>query len=343
MDNRFRKRKGDYERYYDSYNYGGYNYRRSSQTMGTTSRSLTYNNSKLPLLCRPVGPYDYEAREQEVESLFYSYCVREEEKFQLVLTSLPYELKVWWDSKCETNSFFASELLCLQNFGDSSEGEDGKLAYMSMNYDFEVMNNASIESIVVGFELDVSFEGFQVGANMVQAIQDWLISKSAFEKGSLYGFTSFNKKFIKDLSTIASLLVDVPEKISNHDVVNANNKKLGMKRLVFDPGGLGADLSTNLFKGGADDINRKRQEPMDVTLGPTTRTQKKKLKILEANEVNGMVVYMKKALKNKFGDQGKATLVGQGHPTVDGRPAPAVAGRLLPVESLEFTHLPPMG
>ncbi|KAI5682066.1 hypothetical protein M9H77_03294 [Catharanthus roseus] len=26
---------------------------------------------------------------------------REEEKFQLVLKSLPYEVKVWWNSKCE--------------------------------------------------------------------------------------------------------------------------------------------------------------------------------------------------------------------------------------------------
>ncbi|KAI5648296.1 hypothetical protein M9H77_34301 [Catharanthus roseus] len=89
MDERFNKRKGDYEGYYDSYNYGGYNYRRSSQTLGTTSRPLSYINLKLPLLCGTLGPYDYEAWEQKVELLFYSYCVRKEEKFQL------------WDSKCE--------------------------------------------------------------------------------------------------------------------------------------------------------------------------------------------------------------------------------------------------
>ncbi|KAI5676873.1 hypothetical protein M9H77_07823 [Catharanthus roseus] len=41
------------------------------------------------------------AWEQKIESLFYSYCLREEEKFQLVLKYLPYEVKVWWDSKCE--------------------------------------------------------------------------------------------------------------------------------------------------------------------------------------------------------------------------------------------------
>ncbi|KAI5653014.1 hypothetical protein M9H77_30201 [Catharanthus roseus] len=31
MDERFHKRRDDYEGYYDSYNYGGYNYRRISQ------------------------------------------------------------------------------------------------------------------------------------------------------------------------------------------------------------------------------------------------------------------------------------------------------------------------
>ncbi|KAI5652915.1 hypothetical protein M9H77_30102 [Catharanthus roseus] len=99
---------------------------------------------------------------------------------------------------------------------------------------------------------------------MVQAIKDWLISKSAFEEGSFYGFTSFYKKFIKDLSTIASLLIDVLEKKTgvtwqishalrldgktnlklikyihskNHDVVHANNKKFGMQHFVFDPRG----------------------------------------------------------------------------------------------------------
>ncbi|KAI5663859.1 hypothetical protein M9H77_23182 [Catharanthus roseus] len=74
---------------------------RSSQTLGTASRPLSYNNLKLPLSCGNFGPYDYEAWEQKVESLFYSYCVKEEEKFQLVLKSLSYEVNVWRDIKCE--------------------------------------------------------------------------------------------------------------------------------------------------------------------------------------------------------------------------------------------------
>ncbi|KAI5663390.1 hypothetical protein M9H77_22713 [Catharanthus roseus] len=36
-------------------------------------------------LCRTFGPCDYEAWEQKVESLFYSYGLREEGKFQLGL------------------------------------------------------------------------------------------------------------------------------------------------------------------------------------------------------------------------------------------------------------------
>ncbi|KAI5666843.1 hypothetical protein M9H77_16696 [Catharanthus roseus] len=50
MDERFHKRRTDHKGYYDSYNDGGYNYRRSSQTLETTSRPLSYKNLKLPLL-----------------------------------------------------------------------------------------------------------------------------------------------------------------------------------------------------------------------------------------------------------------------------------------------------
>ncbi|KAI5666856.1 hypothetical protein M9H77_16709 [Catharanthus roseus] len=61
--------------------------------------------------------------------------------------------------------------------------------------------------------LSSEFSRSQVGENMVQVIQDWLISKSPFEEETLYGFTSRNKKFIKDLSTIASHLGDVAKKM----------------------------------------------------------------------------------------------------------------------------------
>ncbi|KAI5663385.1 hypothetical protein M9H77_22708 [Catharanthus roseus] len=74
MDERFHKRKGDYEGYYESYNHVGYNYRRISQALGTTSRPLSYNNLKLPLSCGTFSPYDYEVWKQKAESLFYFYC-----------------------------------------------------------------------------------------------------------------------------------------------------------------------------------------------------------------------------------------------------------------------------
>ncbi|KAI5667366.1 hypothetical protein M9H77_17219 [Catharanthus roseus] len=102
VDERFHKRRDDCEGYNENYNYGGYNYRRSSQTLGTISRHLSCNKLKLLLLRGTFGPYDYEAWEQKVESLFYSYCVKEEEKFKLVLKSLSYEVNVWWDCKCES-------------------------------------------------------------------------------------------------------------------------------------------------------------------------------------------------------------------------------------------------
>ncbi|KAI5682380.1 hypothetical protein M9H77_03608 [Catharanthus roseus] len=61
-----------YNEYNDSYSYGGYNCRRSSQTSGTISTPLSYKNLKLPPFWDNFDPYNYEAWEQEVESLFYS-------------------------------------------------------------------------------------------------------------------------------------------------------------------------------------------------------------------------------------------------------------------------------
>ncbi|KAI5682525.1 hypothetical protein M9H77_03753 [Catharanthus roseus] len=46
-----------------------------SQNLGTTSRLLSYNNLKLPLMSGTFGSHDYEPWEKKVESLFYSYSV----------------------------------------------------------------------------------------------------------------------------------------------------------------------------------------------------------------------------------------------------------------------------
>ncbi|KAI5652886.1 hypothetical protein M9H77_30073 [Catharanthus roseus] len=88
------RNEGNYEAYYETNSYGGYSCGRNSQTLGTTSRHLSYNNLKLPLLWNTFCPYEYEAWEQNVELLFYSYGVREEEKFLLALKSLSYEVNV---------------------------------------------------------------------------------------------------------------------------------------------------------------------------------------------------------------------------------------------------------
>ncbi|KAI5653447.1 hypothetical protein M9H77_30635 [Catharanthus roseus] len=81
IDKRFHKRRDDYGEYYDSYNYGGYNSGRNFQTLETISKPLSYNKFKLPRSCGTFGPYDYEAWEQKVESLFYIYRRRKAEKF----------------------------------------------------------------------------------------------------------------------------------------------------------------------------------------------------------------------------------------------------------------------
>ncbi|KAI5681846.1 hypothetical protein M9H77_03074 [Catharanthus roseus] len=75
------------------------------------------------------------------------------------------------------------------------------------NYEFCVENYTFLGYVV-------SFQGFQVGAIMVPAIKDWFTSKSAFEGRSFHGFPSIYKKFIKDFHTIASLLVEVPKKMT---------------------------------------------------------------------------------------------------------------------------------
>ncbi|KAI5668798.1 hypothetical protein M9H77_18651 [Catharanthus roseus] len=82
-----------------------------------------------------------------------------------------------------------------------------------------------------------------------------------------------------------------------------------------------------------------RQAPMDVKLRPLARALAKKLKIHEANEADGMVAFMEKALKYNlegFEDQGKASkFIDKEHPTVNGSLAPAVTSRLLPAYHLE--------
>ncbi|KAI5666814.1 hypothetical protein M9H77_16667 [Catharanthus roseus] len=67
-----------------------------------------------------------------------------------------------------------------------------------------------IENVtLLGYAL--SFQGCQVGATKVQEIQDWLISKSAFEEESFHGFTILYKEFNKDLGILDSIFLDLPK------------------------------------------------------------------------------------------------------------------------------------
>ncbi|KAI5676035.1 hypothetical protein M9H77_06985 [Catharanthus roseus] len=222
------------------------------------------------------------------------------------------------------------------------------------NYDFWVENGTFLGVL--------SFQGFQVGEIMEEAIRDWFISKIAFEEESFHGFTSFYKKFIKDSCTIASRLMDVskkktifPWKLCLLLVEIASNQAYYSPILYssfevdfcdnllmsFDLTPLFVDhalslakvkkmefvkLRTNIFKGGVEDINRESEEPKDLLNGLSTSMRLKKLKALVDN---GMIVYMTEALKSKvdeFEDQGKHSKT---YPTIDGRVALTVAGRLL--------------
>ncbi|KAI5672206.1 hypothetical protein M9H77_12570 [Catharanthus roseus] len=83
MDERFHKRKGDYGKYYDSYNYEGYNCGRSSQTLGTTSRPLSHKNLKF-LFC--------------VELLVHMIMKHGSYKGNNYSIHM---LNVWWNCNCE--------------------------------------------------------------------------------------------------------------------------------------------------------------------------------------------------------------------------------------------------
>ncbi|KAI5668809.1 hypothetical protein M9H77_18662 [Catharanthus roseus] len=57
-------------------------------------------------------------------------------------------------------------------------------------------------------------EAFEQVCKDFVSIQDWFTPKSAFQEESFHGFTSFYKKFIKDLSTIASSLIVASKKMT---------------------------------------------------------------------------------------------------------------------------------
>ncbi|KAI5675841.1 hypothetical protein M9H77_06791 [Catharanthus roseus] len=72
-------------------------------------------------------------------------------------------------------------------------------------------------------------------SDLVQAIQDWLISKSAFEEESFRGSTSFYKKFNKELNILVSPLVDVAKRrlVFHGNFVYSFLRVLAIKLLIL--------------------------------------------------------------------------------------------------------------
>ncbi|KAI5667964.1 hypothetical protein M9H77_17817 [Catharanthus roseus] len=93
---------------------------------------------------------------------------------------------------------------------------------------------------------------------------------------------------------------------------------------AYHGGYYGEDSGTNLFKGGVDNVNRNSQTPMGLKLGPITRAQRRKLKILQDNDI---VAYMEEVLEGE-------------HPTAYGSPVPNIVGRLLDGRGFEGHTLP---
>ncbi|KAI5681994.1 hypothetical protein M9H77_03222 [Catharanthus roseus] len=77
---------------------------------------------------------------------------------------------------------------------------------------------------------------------------------------------------------------------------------------------VGLNSRTNIFKGGADNVNRTSQSLLEAKSGPITRSQRRKLNALEDN---GIVAYLEEALKSML----------EAYLTADGRPYPTIVGR----------------
>ncbi|KAI5677804.1 hypothetical protein M9H77_08754 [Catharanthus roseus] len=200
----------------------------------------------------------------------------------------------------KTNSFFASEFLCVQNFEDSSKDEGGKLAYKftkTINFfssnsylSFEIYFNIYGDICAISFCDDLFLVIPYVSKRLSSHIsfEDSLMHRSAkfdplvmvlvdYDFKLLMSFDMLSLSIDHALSLEGKIKMEFVKLIpfKNHEGNEVNHKKFGMTRLVFDPGGPG-----------------------------------KKLKIHDAIEENGMVIYMENVLKKKvegFTDQGKAS------------------------------------
>ncbi|KAI5649471.1 hypothetical protein M9H77_35476 [Catharanthus roseus] len=148
----------------------------------------------------------------------------------------------------------------------------------------------------------------ELDEKLVQAIQDWLISKSAFVEENIHNVTSFYNKFNKELNILASLLVDVPKEKTGFPwqlcvllVGSAYNQASCSTTLLLS---FEIDYGDNLLMQSKSYI-QESQAAKDLLNGLSTSTMLKKLK---AFENNSMIVYIMEALKRKVDEfelQGK--------------------------------------
>ncbi|KAI5653451.1 hypothetical protein M9H77_30638 [Catharanthus roseus] len=148
-----------------------------------------------------------------------------------------------------TNTFFARESLCVQNFEDSSKEEDGKLAYKSIKtIDFFPSNSYLSYEIyfkeIKLFSLEFLLQDFEnrMGVNIeLFKVEKSNLRKEAFEqvfklvpiwckqsKIGLFQRVPLKRNasmvmFVLGRKTNMNLIKYIHSK--NHDIVNANNKK----------------------------------------------------------------------------------------------------------------------
>ncbi|KAI5653419.1 hypothetical protein M9H77_30606 [Catharanthus roseus] len=212
----------------------------------------------------------------KVESLLYFYCVREEEKFQFVLKSLSYELKVWWDCKCEhtrrmrdqpikTWSLMKQSLrnkFGAENCERKRQGQEKrKIMQSSMGEKSTKANNLSqaqgvIDRKIIHHEKKNTCTFVKEEKSRKEKVESVVSAK----ENHASSFGEVNKmeyfKFIH---------------FENLEALATNSKKFGVKRLVFDP------------------------RRLDLKLGPMTRAQRKKLKLQRDSDI---ISYKEDTLKS---------------------------------------------
>ncbi|XP_061339338.1 uncharacterized protein LOC133286021 [Gastrolobium bilobum] len=148
----------------------------------------------------------------------------------------------------------------------------------------------------------VSSKGIEVNEKKVKEIQDWPSPTCVSEVRSFHGLTSFRRRFVKNFSSLAAPLTEVIKKVffEPGDWVWLHMRKEifpAQRRSKLLPRGdgpfqvierindnayklhlPGADLRTNPFEEGGNDMNKETtpSDPLQLPNGPITRSRAKK-------------------------------------------------------------------